>query len=152
VADIQLNATQIWLYAALWGAFCATMGWFANFGVSAYRLHVARKHVLDDAKEDRRRKFLGFLGAWAADVEANRRMVTANNVFVTVAERFDRKRLELVREASQVELDFRGDRVIEFIDLVNKIVVMTPGSIESVAGRQELLKAIRSLTVFLKEN
>ncbi len=97
---------------------------------------------------------MGFLGAWAADVEANRRMVTANNVFVTVAERFDRKRqrLELVREASQVELDFRGDRVIEFIDLVNKIVVMTPGSIESAAGRQELLKAIRSLTVFLKEN
>ncbi len=95
---------------------------------------------------------MGFLGAWAADVEANRRMVTANNVFVTVAERFDRKRLELVREASQVELDFRGDRVIEFTDLVNKIVVMTPGSIESAAGRQELLKAIRSLTVFLKEN
>ena len=152
MADIQLNATQIWLYAALWGAFCVTIGWFANFGVSAYRLHVARKHVLDDAEEDRRRKFLGFLGAWAADVEANRRMVTATNVFVTVAERFDRKRLELVREASQVELDFRGDRVIEFIDLVNKIVVMTPGSIESAAGRQELLKAIRSLTVFLKEN
>jgi hypothetical protein len=152
VADIQLNATQIWLYAALWGAFCATIGWFAKFGVSAYRLHVARKHVLDDAEEDRRRKFLGFLGAWAADVEANRRMVTATNVFVTVAGRFDRKRLELVREASQVELDFRGDRVIEFIDLVNKIVVMTPGSIESAAGRQELLKAIRSLTVFLKEN
>jgi len=79
-------------------------------------------------------------------------MVTANNVFVTVAERFDRKRLELVREASEVELDFRGDRVIEFIGLVNTIAVMTPGSIESAAGRQELLKAIRSLTVFLKEN
>jgi hypothetical protein len=152
VADIQLNATQIWLYTALWGAFCVTIGWFAKFGVRAYRLHVARKHALDDAEEDRRRKFLGFLGAWAADVEANRRMVTATNVFVTVAERFDRKRLELVREASQVELDFRGDRVIEFIDLVNKIVVMTPGSIESAAGRQELLKAIRSLAVFLKEN
>ena len=95
---------------------------------------------------------MGFLGAWAADVEANRRMVTANNVFVTVAGRFDRKRLELVREASQVELDFRGDSVIEFIDLVNTIVVMTPGSIESDDGRQELLKAIRSLTMFLKEN
>lgn len=79
-------------------------------------------------------------------------MVTANNVFLTVARRFDRKRLELVREAAQVELDFRGDRVIEFIDLVNTIVVMTPGSIESDDGRQELLKAIRSLTVFLKEN
>jgi hypothetical protein len=152
VADIQLNATQIWIYTALWGAFCATIGWFANFGVRAYRLHLARKHALDDAQEDRRRKFLGFLGAWAADVEANRRMVTANNVFLTVAGRFDRKRLELVREATQIELDFRGDRVIEFIDLVNTIVVMTPGSIEGDHGRQALLKAIRSLTVFLKEN
>ena len=151
MADIQLTPTQIWLYAALWGAFCATIGWFANFGVSAYRLHVARKHALDDAQEDRRRKFLGFLGAWAADVEVNRRMVTANGVFVTAAGRFDRKRLELVREASQVELDLRGDRVIEFIDLVNRIVVMRPGSIEGDDGRQELLKAIRSLTVFLKE-
>jgi hypothetical protein len=143
---------QIWLYTALWGAFCATIGWFSNFGRSAYRLHVARKHALDDAQKDRRRRFLGFLGAWAADVEANRTMVTANNVFLTVAGRFDRKRLELVREAAQIELDFRGDRVIEFIDLVNTIVVMTPGSIESDDGRQELLKAIRSLTVFLKEN
>ena len=151
MADTQLNATQIWLYAALWGAFCATIGWFTNFGINAYRLHVARKHALDDAQEDRRRNFLGFLRAWAADVEANRRMVTANGVFVTVAGRFDRKRLELVREAAQVELDLRGDRVIEFIDLVNTIVVMTPGSIESDDGRQELLKAIRSLTVFLKQ-
>jgi hypothetical protein len=152
VAATQLTATQIWLYTALYGALCATIGWFANFGVSAYRLHVARKHTLNDAQEDRRRKFFGFLHAWEADVETNRRMVTANGVFVTVAGRFDRKRLELVREASQVELDFRGDRVIEFIDLVNAIVVMTPGSIEGDDGRQELLKAIRSLTVFLKEN
>lgn len=152
MADIQLNATQVAVLTALWGAFCATIGWFANFGANAYRLHVARKHALDDAQKDRQRKFLGFLGAWAADVEANRRMVTANNVFLTVAGRFDRKRLELVREASQVELDFRGDRVTEFIDLVNTIVVMTPGGIEGDDGRQELLKAIRRLTVFLKEN
>jgi hypothetical protein len=95
---------------------------------------------------------LGFLSAWAADVEANRRVVTANNVIVTLAGRFDRKRLELVREASQIELDLRGDRAIDFIALVNTIVVVTPGSIEGADGRQELLKAIRNLTVFLKEN
>jgi hypothetical protein len=39
----------------------------------------------------------------------------------------------------------------ELQHLVNRIVVMTPGSIEGDDGRQELLKAIRSLTVFLKE-
>jgi hypothetical protein len=152
VVVTQLNTTQICLFTALYGAFCAAIGWFTNFGVNAYHLHVARKHALDDAREDRRRKFLGFLSAWAADVEANRRVVTANNVIVTLAGRFDRKRLELVREASQIELDLRGDRAIDFIALVNTIVVVTPGSIEGADGRQELLKAIRNLTVFLKEN
>jgi hypothetical protein len=127
MADIQLSATQIWLYTIIWGAFCGIVGWFANFGVSAYRIRVAREHALEDARSGRRRHFVGFLSPWAEDVRTNRRMANANNVLQTVSGRFDEKRLEFVSEAAQVASDF-SDHATKFKRLVSEITEMTPGS------------------------
>jgi hypothetical protein len=152
MATIELNATQIWLYTLIWGGFCGAVGWFANFGVSAYRIRTIRQHALDDAKDQRCRKFLGFLKPWAADVEANRPMTNANNILLDVAGRFDEKRLELVREAAQVESDFSDARCTKFKQLVDRIVNMRPGDVQDEDGRKILLEAIRALAAFVKAN
>jgi hypothetical protein len=150
MAIIELSNTQIFIYGTLWAGFWAVVGWFANFGVSAYRLHVARQHALEDAQENRRRKFLGFLSPWAADVEANRPMTNESNVSQTVAQRFDKKRLKFITEVAQIEPDFLDNKSIKFDRLVAIIVNMTPGQIDEGDGRKKLLEAIRDLAAFVK--
>src|SRR5438094_759421 len=145
MATLELSATQIALFTLGWGTFCGLVGWFANFGLSAYRIRVTRQHTLEDARAHRRSTFLSFLSVWASDADANRRMVNQNNVLQTVADRFDKKRLEFIGEAAQIEPDFEGDKAGEFTGLVKQIATMTPGQIGSDDGRKRLFTAINDL-------
>jgi hypothetical protein len=124
------------------------LGFFLDLGRDARN----RKHAEEKARQSRKTQFLGFLAVWELEIVANRKIVNANNVLQGVAERFDAKRLELVRESELIDSDFQGDGRHTFRGLVRVVTDMTPGGVEGERGREELLDAIRDLMTFVRNN
>lgn len=114
----------------------------------------ARKKRDDEekARQSRKTHFLSFLAVWEMEIVANRRIVSANNVLQGVSERFDMKRLELVRESELIDPDFVGNPLGIFYGLTRAITDMTPGGIENEGGKDKLLNAIRDLATFVRNS
>jgi len=92
------------------------------------------------------------LRVWSSQVEANRPVYTAAaNLSLPIANLFDERRLELLREATPIEWDFKGEKRTRFKGLVDGIANMTPGQVGDEQGRNKLLAAISTLAELLKE-
>jgi hypothetical protein len=81
-------------------------------------------------RRNQKASLLKFLNVWVAEVKANRRITTAASVTLSIAGTFDERRLDLIREATPIESDIRGNKLTEFQKLVDAIINMTPGDVE----------------------
>jgi hypothetical protein len=111
-----------------------------------------RKHANDLARRTRKTNLLAFLNVWSSEVERNVRVISPANVPLDIADQFDEKRLELIRQATPIESDFRADKLTRFKQSVDKITVMTAGQVGYEQGKKNLVEAIRTLVEFLKGN
>ena len=89
----------------LGGSFVGT--WLGHF-LAIGRDKRNQRHAHDVAREARKNNLLAYLNVWSSEVAANRRSADANNVVLTIAEQFDGKRLEVIRQATPMESDFRA--------------------------------------------
>lgn len=128
------------------GVFGAVLGHFLALG----RDKRNQAHADRVARRSRKEDLLGFLNVWTVDLEANRKIVNANNVLESMSQRFDKQRRELITLATPIESDYSANQRNKFNKLVDDIKAMTPGGTDSDDGRERLITAIGTLGNFLR--
>ena len=116
------------------------VGWFANHWLSSARDRRARMHALEDAREDRKRDFIGFMGGFRS--EAERSYPTE---FCKV---FPSKVHQFRVESAKVGPDLSGERRARLDQAVTVLCQLTDsqvsevGSNENYFGRTRVTEAI----------
>jgi len=126
---MQLNATEIFVYGAIWTAISGTIGWLAaRYGVKADRRHAAKRDLL------------AYLKQWESEVDIQ---YTPGPSAGTVSGQFS-------GHVGTIEDDYSGEKSVHFIALAKTITDMTQGKVNSAEGQKKLLEAIRAMIAFLK--
>jgi hypothetical protein len=121
MAIIQLDATQIFIYGILWGAFCGVTGWFTNYNVADFRERRARAHALEDARENRKRDFCGFMSAFRSWVE--------RASLGDLGEGFNDRVHPFREQAARIRQDIPDDKRAQFDELVTTLCRLTPSQV-----------------------
>lgn len=121
MADIQLNPTQIALYGAAWGALCAVIGWFANYRVAVFRERQTRKYALEDAREERKRNFRGFMEGFRSWVERADLLDLGDN--------FNDRVHPFRAEAARIRQDVPEDKRSRFDECIETLCRLTPSEV-----------------------
>ncbi len=123
------------------------VGWFANHWLSNARDRRARQYALEDARDARKRDFLGFMDRWRTEVERDNPHKTANEFTVKCA--------SFRQEGTKIRDDY-GDA---FRALVGSLSGLRDSEVEEIdsktnemIGRQKLLAAIDAVMNFVREH
>ena len=133
---MQLNATEIFVYGAIWTAISGTIGWLAaRYGVKADRRHAAKRDLL------------AYLKQWESEVDIQ---YTPGPSAGTVSGQFLLNKKEFSGHVGTIEDDYSGEKSVHFIALAKTITDMTQGKVDSADGHKALLAAIGAMIAFLK--
>jgi hypothetical protein len=123
------------------------VGWF---------LHVL-KVTKDDKKTrlERKTKLLAFVNVWADDVAFQMNLIHATMpgaiIISGITSQLHSNRQQLIGRATELEMNYRGERLLHFRTLVNGVTLLKADTNKK-SGQKELLSALRSLSEFVRQN
>lgn len=157
MAKIELNPTVIFLAGTAWAALWAAVGWWLNHKLSTVRDRRKRTYDLEDAMDERRRHFDGFMSGFRSWAERSAPDKVSDN--------FSDRVNEFSVEAAKSRSDTPESKIAQFDNAVLALRQLTAAQVSDYqrtnaadnktwytdyVGRKRLVAAIDAVTKTLE--